>query len=277
MSTKQVNKDMSFLDHLEEFRWLLIRSALAIVLGSIVAFTFTQFIFDEIIFGPKDPNFITYHFFCDLSQAIGFGDSFCVKQIPIRIQSREMSGQFSAHIWMAITVGVILCFPYLLWELWKFISPALYQKEKKYAIGFLMSTSFLFFIGVLFGYFVVTPLSINFLGNYSVSKEIFNDIDLNSYITLVRSAALACGIFFELPIIIFFLTKMGLVDAAFLRKSRKYVIVLILILAALITPPDAISQIIVSIPILILYEISILMSVYVGKKSLTNSLDLTTQ
>ena len=273
MMLKKDTKEMSFLDHLEEFRWLLVRSAIAIVIGSIIAFLFTQYIFDSIIFGPKDPNFITYHWFCELSNFIGFGDSFCVKEIPIRIQSREMSGQFSAHIWMAITVGIMLTFLFLLWEFWKFVSPALYQNEKKYAVVFLIVTSFLFFLGVVFGYFIVTPLSINFLGNYSVSKQVFNDIDLNSYITLVRTASLACGIFFELPIIIFFLTKMGLVDAAFLRKSRKYVIVIILFLAALITPPDAISQSIVSIPILILYEISILMSVIVAKKSLTNSLE----
>jgi sec-independent protein translocase protein TatC len=261
-------KDMSFLDHLEEFRWLLVRSALAIIIGSAVAFFFTQYIFDSIIFGPKDPNFITYHWFCELSNFVGFGDTFCVKEIPIRIQSREMSGQFSAHIWMAITVGIILTFPFLLWEFWKFVSPALYQKEKKYAVGFLIATSLLFFTGVLFGYYIVCPMSINFLSNYSVSKEVFNDIDLNSYITLIKTASIACGLLFELPIIIFFLTKMGLVDSAFLRKARKYVIVIILILAGLITPPDAISQIIVSIPLVILYEISIIISRFVEKKKI---------
>jgi len=259
---------MSFLDRLEEFRWLLVRSAIAIVIGSIIAFIFTPFIFDNIIFGPKDPNFITYDWFCSLSQAFGFDDSFCVKEIPIRIQSREMSAQFSAHMWMAITVGIILTFPFLLWEFWKFVSPALYQKEKKYAVGFLIATSLLFFTGVLFGYYIVCPMSINFLGNYSVSKEVFNDIDLNSYITLIKTASIACGLLFELPIIIFFLTKMGLVDSIILRNARKYVVVIILILAGLITPPDAISQIIVSIPILILYEISIIMSRIVEKKKI---------
>lgn len=258
--------EMSFLDHLEELRWMLIRSTIAILICATVAFFFSDFIFDEILFGPKNVDFITYRFFCDLSQEYGLDKSLCVTEIPMRIQSREMGGQFSAHMWTSITAGFILGFPFIIWEIWKFISPALYEKEKKYAVLFIVMASLLFFIGVLFGYFMIAPLSVNFLANYNVSKEIFNDIDLASYISLLRSSTIASGLLFELPILIYFLTKLGLVTPTSLRAYRKYTLVIVLILSAIITPPDIISQIIVAIPIMILYEISILISVIVHKK-----------
>ena len=258
--------EMSFLDHLEELRWLLIRSTIAILACATIAFFFSDFIFDEILFGPKNVDFITYRFFCDLSQEFGLDKSLCVTEIPMRIQSREMGGQFSAHMWTSITAGFIIGFPFIIWEFWKFIRPALYDNEKKYAVLFIITASVLFFAGVLFGYFLIAPLSVNFLANYNVSKEIFNDIDLSSYISLLRSSTVACGLLFELPIVIYFLTKMGLVTPSSLRNYRKYTLVIVLILSAIITPPDIISQIIVAIPIMILYEISILISVIVHKK-----------
>lgn len=262
--------EMSFLDHLEELRWLLIRSTIAILACATVAFFFSDFIFDEILFGPKNVDFITYRFFCDLSQEFGLDKSLCVTEIPMRIQSREMGGQFSAHMWTSITAGFILGFPFIIWEFWKFISPALYEKERKYAALFIVTASVLFFTGVLFGYFMIAPLSVNFLANYNVSKEIFNDIDLDSYISLLRSSTVACGLLFELPIVIYFLTKIGLVTPSSLRNYRKYTLVIVLILSAIITPPDIISQVIVAIPIMILYEISILISVIVYKKQEKN-------
>ena len=258
--------EMSFLDHLEELRWLLIRSTIAILACATIAFFFSDFIFDEILFGPKNVDFITYRFFCDLSQEFGLDKSLCVTEIPMRIQSREMGGQFSAHMWTSITAGFILGFPFIIWEFWKFIRPALYDNEKKYAVLFILTASILFFAGVLFGYFLIAPLSVNFLSNYNVSKEIFNDIDLSSYISLLRSSTVACGLLFELPVVIYFLTKLGLVTPSSLRTYRKYTLVIILILSAIITPPDVISQIIVAVPIMILYEISILISVIVHKK-----------
>ena len=258
--------EMSFLDHLEELRWLLIRSTITILACATVAFFFSDFIFDEILFGPKNVDFITYRFFCDLSQEFGLDKSLCVTEIPMRIQSREMGGQFSAHMWTSITAGFILGFPFIIWEFWKFIRPALYDNEKKYAALFIITASVLFFTGVLFGYFLIAPLSVNFLANYNVSKEIFNDIDLGSYISLLRSSTVACGLLFELPIVIYFLTKLGIVTPSSLRTYRKYTLVIVLILSAIITPPDVISQIIVAIPIMILYELSILISVIVYKK-----------
>jgi sec-independent protein translocase protein TatC len=202
---------------------------------------------------------------CNASNLIGY-DSFCDTVFDFEVQSRTMAGQFSAHIWTSITFGFILAFPYVLYEFWKFISPGLYTKERKHSRGFLFFSSALFFVGVLFGYYVICPLSINFLGTYSVANQVHNDFDLNSYIGLVRASVLASGFIFELPIVIYFLTKIGLVTPAFLKKNRKYALVIVLILAAIITPPDVASQIIVAIPVIVLYQFSILISKIVIKK-----------
>lgn len=252
-------KEMSFLDHLEELRWHLIRSTLAVVILAVVAFMFKGFIFDTLIFGPKQPDFFSYRVFCNISQSMGM-DSFCFEEMPFRIQSRIMAGQFSAHLWTSITAGIIVAFPYILYEFWKFISPGLKENERKTSRGFILIASVLFFLGVLFGYYLITPLSINFLGSYKVSEEIFNDFDLESYISLVRTSVLASGIIFELPILIYILTKIGLVTPEGLKKYRKISLVLVLVLSAIITPPDIVSQIIVAIPILLLYEVSIYIS-----------------
>lgn len=258
--------EMSFLDHLEELRWHLIRSTFAVVILGAVAFLMKDFIFDTVIFGPKKPDFPTYGLFCKLSKMLGFSEAFCGNEPLFRVQSRVMAGQFSAHIWTSIWAGFILAFPYILYEMWKFISPGLYDKERKSSRGFIVIASLLFFIGVLFGYYVVAPLSINFLGSYTVSDEVFNDIDLSSYISTVRAAVIACGLIFELPIIIYFLTKIGLVTPEILKKYRKIALVIVLILSAIITPPDIASQIVVAVPILILYQISIYISKVVIKR-----------
>ena len=252
-------KEMSFLDHLEELRWHLIRSTIAVVVLALLAFIFKDFIFDTLIFGPKRPDFPTYRMFCNISRSLGM-DTFCFQEMPFRIQSRTMAGQFSAHMWTSIYAGIIVAFPYILYEFLRFISPGLKEKERKSSRGFIVIASILFFLGVLFGYYLITPLSINFLGNYQVSKEVFNDFDLDSYISLVRTSVLACGIVFELPIIMYILTKIGLVTPEILRKYRKFALIIVLILSAVITPPDIVSQIIVAIPILILYEVSIYIS-----------------
>ena len=257
------SNEMSFLDHLEELRWHLIRSTLAIVIIASVAFIAKDFIFDTILFGPKKIDFFTYELFCQLSQSLGQGNSLCIDKMPFRIQSRTMSGQFSAHLWTSLTAGFILAFPYIIFEFWRFISPGLHISERKNARGFIFIASLLFFIGVLFGYYIVTPLSINFLGNYTVSSEVFNDFDLSSYISLLRASVLSSGLIFELPILMYFLTKVGLVTPTFLKTNKKFAIVIVLILSAVITPPDIASQVIVTIPILILYEVSIFISKFV--------------
>ncbi|WP_296381713.1 twin-arginine translocase subunit TatC [Winogradskyella sp.] len=259
--------EMSFLDHLEELRWHLIRATLGIVIAATLAGIFYKFIFDVIIFGPTNMSFPTYKGLCKVSQFLGMTDTtFCAEKFPFIIQNRTVAGQFSAHIWTSIYAGFIVAFPYVLYQLWSFISPGLKSTERNSSRGFLFIASFLFFLGVLFGYYIVTPLSINFLANYQISEQISNEFDVSSVIAIVRSSAIASGFVFELPIIIYFLTKVGLVTPAFLRKYRKYALVIVLILSAVITPPDIASQVIVAIPILILYQVSIYISSVVVKR-----------
>ena len=259
-------QEMSFLDHLEDLRWHLIRSVFAILIAASIAFISKDFIFNDVLFGPKNIDFFTYDLLCKISKSIGLDESFCINEMPFTIQSRTMSGQFSAHIWISITAGFIISFPYVIYQFWSFISPGLYQNEKKNARGFIFISSLLFFIGVLFGYYIVTPLSINFLGSYSVSNEITNEFDLDSYVGLIRASVIASGLIFELPIIIYCLTKIGLVTPEIMVKYRKFALVIVLVLSAIITPPDIASQIIVAIPIVILYQISIYISKIVLRK-----------
>lgn len=260
-------KEMSFLDHLEDLRWLLIRITVAVLVVSCLSYFIIDYIFDNIIFAPIHPDFITYKLFCELTTYLNTDSGgMCIQEMPFIIQSTEMGGQFSIFIWTCISAGFILGFPYILWEIWKFISPALYQKEKKSAVWFIFSASILFFVGVLFGYYLILPLSVNFFGGFNVSNVIKNEFNVDNYIGMVKTSVISCGLIFELPIIIYFLTKLGLVTAQSLRQYRRYSIVIILIVAAIITPPDILSQIIVSIPLLILYEASILIAVFVNKK-----------
>lgn len=254
---KKSADEMSFLDHLEDLRWHLIRATLAVLVAGTAAFLAKGFIFDVLLFGPTNADFFTYDILCRLSTFVGVEGGFCFEDMPFTLQSRTMGGQFSAHVWTSITAGFIIAFPYVIYEFWKFISPAMYANERNTARGFIFISSLLFFLGVLFGYYLVTPLSINFLGKYQVSEVVLNEFDIGSYISLVRSSVIACGLIFELPIIIYFLTKIGLVTPEFLRKYRKFALVIVLILSAIITPPDILSQIIVAIPVLILYEVSI--------------------
>ncbi len=265
---KKISKpqdEMSFLDHLEELRWHLIRSTLVVIIIASVALLMKEFIFDTILFGPKNMDFPTYRFFCKVGTFLNIDSDFCAEKLPFTIQSRLMSGQFSAYLWTSIWVGFIIGFPYLLYEMWKFISPGLHENERKHSRGFILTASFLFFCGALFGYYVVAPLSINFLGTFTVSPEVTNEFDLSSYVSTVRISVISCGLIFELPIIVYFLTKVGLVTPEILRKYRKIALVVILILAAVITPPDVVSQVVVAIPILVLYQVSIYISKWVLK------------
>ena len=267
---KKNKSEMSFLDHLEELRWLLIRSTIAMLVMATVVYFVSDYIFNTIIFGPADPNFFTYRFFCKASNYIGFADSICITELPFVIQNTSMEGQVNVFIWTCITAGFILSFPFILWELWKFISPALYENEKKNAKLFIFIASFLFFLGVLFGYFVVVPMSVNFVATFSVSTVVKNEFNLESYIGMIKTSVIASGLYFELPIIIYFLTKLGLVTPNFLRKYRKYAVVIVLIIAAIVTPPDVISQVTVAVPMLLIYEASIFLSAFVVKKEKKN-------
>lgn len=267
---KKTLGEMSFLDHLEELRWLLVRSTIAILIMAFGTYFISDWLFDEVLFGPTRPSFFTYRFFCDLSHQLGFADSICITELPFIIQNTSMEGQVNNFVWICVLSGFILSVPYILLQVWNFIAPALYEKEKKNARIFIFSSSLLFFMGVIFGYFVVIPMSVNFLATFTVSEVVKNQFTLDSYMGMVKTSVLASGLFFELPIIIYFLTKLGLVTPKFLRKYWKYAVVIILIVAAIVTPPDVVSQTIVAIPMLIIYELSILISIIVYRNKTKN-------
>jgi sec-independent protein translocase protein TatC len=262
---KSGEKEMSFLEHLEELRWHIIRSILAIVIFMIIAFIFKNFLFGTIILGPKNPDFITNRLLCQLGEFFKT-PALCINTKPLNLISIKMSGQITTHITAAMVAGLILAFPVILWEFWQFFKPALKATEARYAKGAVLAASGLFFIGVLFGYFMLAPLSIHFLSSYEIDPQVVNQINVRSYIGTLTSICLATGLVFELPIIAFFLTKIGLITPTFMRKYRKHAIVIIFIIAAIITPPDVFSQTLVAIPLLILYEVSILISARVMKQ-----------
>jgi sec-independent protein translocase protein TatC len=256
--------EMSFLDHLEELRWHIIRSMIAVVVLAIIAFIFQKFIFDEIIFKPKMADFWTNRMFAKAADFLGM-PQIKLFQKDLQIINIKVAGQFSMSMWTAMVAGIIFASPVIFWEFWKFIEPALYEKEKKIATGAVVYTSLLFMIGVLFGYFLIVPLSIQFFGNYSISDTVSNQITINSYISMVVSCVLASGVIFLLPVFSYSLSKVGLLTPGFLKKYRKHAYVLLLLLAAIITPPDVFSQIVVAIPLVILYEFSIFISARVVK------------
>jgi sec-independent protein translocase protein TatC len=250
---------MSFLDHLEALRWHVVRSAAAILIFTIIAFLAKSIVFGIIILGPSKVDFITYRLFCDLGNYLGV-DALCIQELPFTLQSREMTSQFSMHMTSSMVVGFIVAFPYIFWEVWRFISPGLYDKERNAARGAVFFVSFLFFLGASFGYFVLAPLSINFLANYQLDASIVNEFDISSYISTLTMLVLASAIMFQLPVVVYFLSKSGLVTSKMLMSYRRHSIVVILIISAIITPPDVISQVLIAMPILVLYEAGILIA-----------------
>lgn len=259
MAAQQQN-DMSFLEHLEELRWTLVRAFSAILIGAIALFICKSWVFDMIVLAPKNTDFLTYQWFCNMSQLLGLGNKLCMGEIPLSLQNITMSGQFSTHIVVSFVGGFIIGFPYVIWEVWRFLKPGLRQNEQKLARGIVFYASLLFISGVLFGYFLIAPLSVQFLGGYQVSESVANQISLNSFISTVTTVTLASGLVFQLPIVIYFLAKMGIVTPAFLKKYRRHALVVVLVLSAIITPPDITSQILVAFPILLLYELSIIIA-----------------
>ncbi len=249
--------EMSFIDHLEALRWHIIRSALAIVVFTTAAFLAKDFLFHDLILGPSRGDFWTYRAFCDFGRWIGAEGSLCLGQPTFDLQNRQMSGQLTMHISSSFVVGLALAFPYTFWEIWRFVKPGLYPHEQANSRGAVFFVSVLFIIGLLFGYFIAAPLSINFLASYQLDATIENQIDLQSYISTLTTMSLSCAFVFELPMIVFFLAKAGLITPEIMRVYRKHAIVVILVLAAIITPPDISAQIIVTIPIVLLYELSI--------------------
>ena len=256
--------EMSFLDHLETLRWHLMRSVSAIFVFGIVFFVLKDFVFDVLILAPSKPEFPTNRFLCFLSQQLEI-PGLCINQLPLRLQNISMSGQFTTHVTISFVLGAIVAFPYIFWEFWRFVRPALYPHEIRNARGAIWAASLLFLVGILFAYFLILPLSIDFLGSYQVSSQVDNIVNLNSYISTVTSILLSGGVVFELPVFIYFLSKVGIVSSAFLRKYRRHAILIIVIFAAIITPPDVVSQIMVALPLLVLYDFSITLAKRIEK------------
>lgn len=257
-------KEMTFFEHLDELRGNLFRSALVVLGLSALAFVFKHFVFNILILGPTKPWFITNKIFCLAADYFG-NPKLCINKEPIDLVNLTISGQFMTHFKISFLIGVILGFPYIVYEIWKFVHPALYTKEKKIIGRTIFSVNLLFFIGVLIGYFLIVPLSVNFLLNYSLSPTIKNTINLNSYINNLSSICFASGIVFELPVVTYILSKLGILTPHFMKKYRKHAIILILIIAAILTPPDIFSQIILALPLYFLYEYSIWISAKVLK------------
>ncbi|NEU10199.1 twin-arginine translocase subunit TatC [Flavihumibacter sp. R14] len=266
---KNLEAEMSFFDHLDVLRKHLIRSSLAILVFTVLAFVFYDFIFDKIIMGPKSPQFWTYRIMCSLAERFNLGPDFCITEIPFNIINTEMAGQFTLQMNSSLMIGIVLGFPYLLFEIWRFVKPALHDKERKSASGFTFYATLLFLIGILFGYYIIAPLSISFLAQYSVSDVINNQITIDSYLSTVATLTIGSGIIFELPIIIFILSKLGVMTPKFMRSSRRYATVIILIIAAIVTPtPDLLTMLTVSFPLFLLYEVSIYISARVEQRKL---------
>jgi len=264
---KTLEAEMSFFDHLEALRWHLIRASIAIVIITGFVFAYYSWIYDTIIMGPSRESFWTYRTMCDVGNAIG--RNFCFSKFNIQLINTEMAGQFTLQINSSLMIGITLGVPYLLWEIWRFVKPALHEKERKAATGFVFYATFLFFLGVLFGYYVITPMSLHFLATYTVSASIQNLFSIDSYISSVATLTLATGVVFELPILIYVLASLGVMTPHFMRSTRRYAIVIILIIAAVVTPtPDMLTMTVVSIPLFVLYEVSILVAAAVEKRKL---------
>lgn len=261
-------KEMSFLSHLEELRWHVIRAGASILVFAILAFIYIQEIYHYVIVAPSRPEFWTYRMLCKLSELTGYED-LCVKSLNFKLQLIGMGDAFTMSMTSSVIAGLVFAFPYAFWEIWRFIKPGLKPSERKSARGAVFYVTFLFFSGVLFGYYVVSPLAINFLANYTLDPSIINEFSLASYISLVATLTLACGVAFQLPIVVFVLSKIGVLTPSFMREYRKHSMIVILIVAAIITPsPDIYSQVLVAIPLFLLYELSIMVSAKVEREKL---------
>jgi len=258
-------KEMSFLDHLEELRWHIVRSITAIVVFTIVAFVFTPWIFDNIIFAPGNINFPTFKWLCSLGHFLRTED-LCFPPFHFKIQSRYMTGQFTMQVLASFVLGFIVAFPYVFWEIWRFIKPGLREREAKGSAGAVFAVSFLFILGISFGYYVLTPMMTLFFSTYTISSVIVNEFDITSYVSTFVALVFGSGLLFQLPVVIYFLSKAGIMTPQFMRTYRRHAVVVILIIGAIVTPPDPLSQVLISFPLYLLYEISIFISAYVARQ-----------
>ena len=251
--------EMSFLEHLEELRWHIVRAVVSVFVFAIAAFVFSRHLFEYVLLAPKNPDFFTNRTLCQLAERLNTSH-LCINSGGLELQNIKIAGQFTADIMVSIYAGLVIAFPYIIWEFWRFIKPALYDNERRHATGSVIAISAMFFTGALFGYFVIVPLMIHFLAGWQVSSEIVSVIDLESYLRGITFIPFATGIIFELPILMIFLTKVGIITPAFLIQYRRHAIIVLMILASIITPPDVISLILVSTPLILLYELSIFLT-----------------
>jgi sec-independent protein translocase protein TatC len=258
--------EMSFFQHLDVLRGHLFKSAIAVTLGAILVAIYKNIIVHKILMGPTYPDFATYTFLCHLGGQLHIGDKLCLSPINIKMISTEVAGQFGVYFNIILIGGFVIAFPYVFWQFWKFVRPALTAKELSNTRGVIFWVSLLFFLGICFGYFVIAPYTINFFSNFSLDDNIDNRWTIGSYFNTIVPLILGSGLAFQLPLVLFFLAKADVVSAKYLRKVRKYAYLIITILAGIVTPPDMLSQIICTVPLVILYEISILLCVKVEKK-----------
>ena len=260
-------KDMSFIDHLEELRWTLFRSLLSVLVFATIAFLSKSFVFDTLLFGPTRPDFYSYRMLCKLGAKLG-SDQICIDSLNFEIINLNMAGQFMTHITVSITLGFIAAFPYLIWEIWKFVKPGLHDMEIKASRAVLVVSGLLFFVGVLFGYYLLVPFGINFVTTYTISETVLNTFSLENYINFVSMFVLMSGMMFELPVAVYLLAKIGIIDDTLMIEYRKHAVVLIFFIGAVVTPPDVGTMVIVSVPLWILYELSIYVAAIVSRNRL---------
>ena len=270
----QEKQEMTFLQHLEELRWVIIKSLFSVIIVASVAFCLKHIIFDIILLSPRNPNFVSNVIICKFGnwfQHTWIGlllhiESICINQHPMPLQNITMGGQFNMHVWVSLVAGFIFAFPYIFYQFWNFVAPALHEKERQKVNGAVFYSSALFLLGVAFGYFILLPFSIDFLTTYAVSDQIENKINFVSYISNITTVTLACGLVFELPVAVYFLTRIGVLTPVFMKKYWRHSVIVILIVAAIITPPDVVSQILVALPLFLLYWVSILISASVVRR-----------
>lgn len=255
-----IEKEMSFLDHLEELRWHIIRSLISVVIFASIVFVFKDFVFNTIILGPKNPDFLTYRVICSISEFL------CFSPPDFKLLPRELAEQFLTHLKISVWLGIIISFPYIFWEMWSFVKPGLYKNEQKAARGIVFICSSLFLLGVLFGYYIISPFAISFLAGYNISEDIISSPTLASYVNNVTMFTVPTGIIFELPIVVYFLSRIGLVTPDLMKNYRRHAVIIILLFAAIITPPDVVTQFLIGLPVFMLYELSIHISKKAYKK-----------
>jgi len=264
---EEYDEQMTFLEHLEALRWHLVRSVIAVFLGALFSFIYGRYIFDTILLGATKTDFWTYQKLCDLSYLIYGNDRICIDAISFKLQALDIQEQFYQHFMIALIGGLIIAMPYILVEIYRFVKPALKSSERKYSFAVISASSFLFFCGVLFGYFILSPISVNFLANYSLSDSIERNFKVSSVVNFISLLTLGAGILFELPIVVYFLAKIGILTAEGMKNYRRIAVVVILVISAIITPPDVMSQIILTFPIFLLYEIGIIIAKKVAPKT----------